>query len=130
MLNNKGEILVVSQRGDSWSMPKGHIDNGEDAITAAKREVYEESGISKLEMVKELGNYRRYKIGKNGIGEDKSELKTIIMFLFSTPENSIHPVDPENPEARWVPKEKVCDLLTHPKDKEFFAGIIGELKDL
>jgi 8-oxo-dGTP pyrophosphatase MutT (NUDIX family) len=43
--NEEGEILVVSQRGTSWSLPKGHIDPGEDALVAAKREIYEESGI-------------------------------------------------------------------------------------
>ena len=44
VLNKKGEVLVVSQRGTSWSLPKGHIDKGEDALGAAKREIYEESG--------------------------------------------------------------------------------------
>jgi hypothetical protein len=32
-------------------------------------------------------------------------------------------VDPENPEARWVEKAKVAELLTHEKDKEFFRGV-------
>ena len=35
MLNAKGEVLVVSQHGVSWSLPKGHIDPGEDAKTKA-----------------------------------------------------------------------------------------------
>jgi 8-oxo-dGTP diphosphatase len=117
-----GKILVVSQRGTSWSLPKGHIDPGEDALTAAKREIYEEAGIEDLEFIKELGSYQRYKIGKNG-GEDKSELKTIIMFLFKTKEEHLSPIDPHNPEARWVEKEKVADLLTHPRDQEFFLRV-------
>ena len=45
VVNLKGEILVVSQHGKSWSLPKGHLDPGEDALSAAQREVYEESGI-------------------------------------------------------------------------------------
>jgi len=122
VMNQKGEILVVNQRGTSWSLPKGHIEEGEDQITAAKREVYEESGINQLEFIHELGSYQRYKIGKDG-GEDKSELKTMHMFLFKTNQDSLKPVDIENPEARWVEKEKVADLLTHPKDKEFFLKI-------
>lgn len=126
VLNPKGEILVVSQRGTSWSLPKGHIDGGESAIEAAKREIHEESGINQLELVRGLGSYKRYRIGKNG-GEDKSELKTISMFLFKTNANLLKPVDPENPEARWVPKEDVPELLTHPKDKEFFLRISKEL---
>ena len=127
VLNQKGMVLVVSQRGDSWSLPKGHIDDGESAETAAKREIYEESGIADVILVKELGTYERYKIGKGGRGEDRRELKTITMFLFRTEEDELKPIDPHNPEARWVPQEKVADVLTQPKDKEFFIRIKKEI---
>jgi ADP-ribose pyrophosphatase YjhB (NUDIX family) len=120
--NSEGKVLVVSQHGTSWSLPKGHIDPGEDALAAAKREIYEESGIRDLELIRELGTYERHKIGVDG-GEDGSELKVITMFLFRTSENSLKPVDPDNPEARWVEKSKVAPLLTHEKDKEFFERV-------
>lgn len=123
MENGEGKILVVNQvvnqKGTSWSLPKGHIDAGENPIDAAKREIHEESGITDLELIEELGTYKRYKIGKDG-GEDRSELKTIVMFRFRTSQNVLKPVDPENPEARWVERSEVADLLTSPKDKEFF----------
>jgi|ERR1700675_4362316 len=120
--NDEGEVLVVSQRGTSWSLPKGHIDPGESELAAAKREIYEESGIRDLELTRELGSYERYKIGLDG-GEERSELKVITMFLFRTSEKVLKPVDPDNPEARWVEKTKVALLLTHEKDKEFFRGV-------
>src|SRR3989344_8286451 len=117
IINSKGEILVVSQKGTSWSLPKGHIESGEESMEAARREVYEESGIKNLEFIKDLGSYQRYKIDPVN-GEDRSECKTITMYLFKTAEDIINPIDPENPEARWVPREQVAELLTHPKDKE------------
>jgi len=120
--NDKGEVLVVSQRGQSWSLPKGHVDPGEDALAAAKREIYEESGIRDLELVRELGSYERHKISWDG-GDDRSERKVITMFLFRTSEKNLKPVDPDNPEARWVEKSKVALLLTHYKDKEFFRRV-------
>jgi ADP-ribose pyrophosphatase YjhB (NUDIX family) len=120
--NHEGKVLVVSQRGTSWSLPKGHIDPGEDALTAAKREIYEESGIRDLEFVRKLGSYERHKIGVNG-SDDRGELKVITMFLFRTGEKSLQPVDPDNPEARWVEKSEVGQLLTHEKDKEFFRSV-------
>ena len=120
--NDEGEVLVVSQRGRSWSLPKGHIDPGEDALAAAKREIYEESGIRDLELVRELGTYERHKISWDG-GDDRSERKVITMFLFRTSEKNLKPVDPDNPEARWVEKSKVALLLTHDKDKEFFRRV-------
>lgn len=126
VINKDGLVLVVNQNGNSWSLPKGHIDEGEEKVEAAVREIYEESGISKLEFIKELGNYQRYKIGLNG-GDDKSELKTIYMFLFKTEEQNLKPIDPGNPEALWVEKNKVADLLTHKKDKEFFLSIKNKI---
>lgn len=119
VLNAKGQVLVVNQNGNSWSLPKGHIDAGEDAITAAKREIYEESGVSQVTFIKNLGTYSRYKIGIDA-NEDQSEWKTMHMFLFTTKEKTLKPIDPDNPEARWVEKDKVAELLTHPKDREFY----------
>ena len=126
IINSKGEILVVSHKGTSWSLPKGHIESGEESMEAARREVYEETGIKNLEFIKDLGSYQRYKIDPVN-GEDKSERKTITMYFFRTAENNLSPIDSENPEARWVQKELVAELLTHPKDKEFFLSVINEI---
>src|SRR5690349_15416127 len=93
VLNKIGRVLVVSQRGDSWSLPKGHIEEGENKLQAATREITEESGITRLTLVKDLGSYSRYKIGKGGIKEDTSELKVIHMFLFKTDEMKLRPTD-------------------------------------
>ena len=123
MLNAKGQVLVVNQNGNSWSLPKGHIDQGEKPLDAAKREIYEESGVNTLEYIKDLGSYTRYKISLSG-GDDPSELKKIHLFLFKTDRKILKPIDPQNPEARWVEKEKVEELLTHPKDKKFFRKVI------
>ena len=133
VVNGRGQILVVSQYGTSWSLPKGHIEAGEDRLSAARREIYEESGLERLELVRELGSYTRYKISHSG-GEDHAEMKTIHMFLFKTEDERLSPVDPDNPEARWVDKHDVTSYLTHERDKEFFvrryleaeAGQVGE----
>ncbi|HZT58190.1 MAG TPA: NUDIX domain-containing protein [Pyrinomonadaceae bacterium] len=126
VVNDEGKILVVSQHGTSWSLPKGHIEDGEDELTAARREIYEESGISDLELVAELGSYRRPRLGKDGF-EEGSELKTIHLFLFRTSQTELSPVDVENPEARWVEVGEVAGMLTHRKDKEFFQSIAGSI---
>ena len=126
MLNARREVLVVNQNHDSWSLPKGHIDPGETALEAARREIREESGITQLALIRELGTYERYKI-KPGGGEDPSEAKTITFFLFETAQTALEPQDPDNPEARWVKKTQVAALLTHPKDREFFLKIMGEI---
>ncbi len=118
-----GRILVVNQRGNSWSLPKGHIEPGEEKLAAAIREIEEESGILRLTFIRELGHYSRYKIGIDGKKEDLSELKVIHMFLFKTDEVKLKPIDPNHPEAKWVFEDDVEGLLTHPKDKLFFRSI-------
>ena len=122
----------AAYEGDVWLRPDDFVgyrlgsetdrEDGFKTRAAAKREIYEESGIRDLELIRELGSYERYKIGVNG-GDDPSELKAITMFLFRTSEKSLRPVDAENPEAKWVEKAKVALLLTHEKDKEFFRGV-------
>ncbi len=126
VLNSISEVLVVNQNRNSWSLPKGHIDAGETALEAAKREIAEESGITDLHFVRELGTYERPKIGLSG-DDDISELKILTFFLFETAQTTLNPTDPHNPEARWVSKKEVAGLLTHPKDREFFLSILKDL---
>jgi ADP-ribose pyrophosphatase YjhB (NUDIX family) len=122
VLNKKGQVLVVNQRGRSWSLPKGHIEEGEAVLEAARREIYEESGLKDLTFVKPLGSYERARIGPQG-GEDGAELKHLTFFLFLAGAEELAPIDPDNPEARWVDPAQVCELLTHPKDREFFKSL-------
>jgi len=129
VVNKKGEVLVVSQRGTSWSLPKGHADPGEDFYDAARREIHEESGISDLTFIKELGDIERYRISKDPREDDLTELKVIKIFLFTTKEMSLKPSDPENPEARWVAVDKVSTFLTHKKDREFFEAVREKERD-
>ena len=60
VVNSEGKVLMVNQNADSWSLPKGHIEAGESALEAAKREVVEESGVKDLILVKPLLTYKRF----------------------------------------------------------------------
>jgi len=122
VINTEGKVLLVSQGGISWSFPKGHIEENENKLSAAKREIFEESGITDLVLIKELGSYCRTQNGLDG-KEDTSVYKEITLFLFTTTENNLNPSDPIIPEARWFNKEDVASFLTHPVDKNFFTSL-------
>lgn len=119
--NGAGSVVVVNQRGRSWSLPKGKLEPGEDELTAATREILEETGISQLTLIKKLGTYSRPKL------DAPDELKTITLFLFDTNQRELAPTDPHNPEALWVPKGDVIAMLTHPLDQEFFESILDQI---
>ncbi len=123
VINSAGQVLVVNQQGDSWSLPKGHVEAGESVVEAARREIYEETGIAEVELIRPLGTYERFRIGKDGLGEDHSELKEIAMFLFRAMTTAVKPIDGSITEARWVHEADVVPLLTHPKDREFFQSV-------
>jgi 8-oxo-dGTP pyrophosphatase MutT (NUDIX family) len=126
VINQQQMVLVVNQNGTTWSLPKGHIDPGEEPLQAAIREIKEESGITDLHFLHSLGGYGRYKLGQT-TGEDKNEWKVLLFFLFKTKQNELKPHDPHNPEARWVHPDEVEALLTHPKDKAFYKSIRAQL---
>lgn len=130
ILNERGEVLVVNNKGRSWTFPKGHLEEGEDEMQTLYREIKEETGLAKNDLIlhKKLGTYERWKISKDG-NDDQSERKEITLYFLSSTKNELAPEDPENPEARWVDQRDVEILLTHPDDKQFYESIRSKLKD-
>lgn len=127
VLNKQGLVAIVNQKRRTWSLPKGHAEKGENILEAAKREIYEESGLKKLKFIKELGTYERFKLSSEN-KDNKEEMKVITIFLFTTTEEIFHSHDTENPEAKWVEIDQVEQWLTHPKDKAFFKRIKSQVK--
>ncbi|MDD7965341.1 NUDIX domain-containing protein [Actinomycetospora lemnae] len=119
-----GRVAVVRQRARTWSLPKGHLEDGEDVLEAARREIHEECGLADLELVRELGSYTRL-----GFRYGLPESKTITLFLFRSPEAALEPLDPANPEARWVPPASVARTLSNPADGRFFTREVLPLLD-
>ena len=57
------EILLIQDAKDRWTIPKGHIEEGETAQQTARREIGEEAGLKQVDMLGWLGKihfrYRR-----------------------------------------------------------------------
>jgi bis(5'-nucleosidyl)-tetraphosphatase len=112
--NNMHEIVLVNNKRNTWTFPKGHIESHESALTAAKREIFEETGLKNLEFIGDLGTYIRLK---------SSRKKSIQVFLFKTSQNELNPNDPDIQTAIWINKEKVLNTFSYKEDKHFFLKI-------
>ncbi len=60
---NEIEILLIQDAKDRWTIPKGHIEEGESAKETAEREIREETGLQEMKVLNWLGKinfrYRR-----------------------------------------------------------------------
>lgn len=87
--SDRPEVALLHHRDeDRWCFPKGHVDPGESLATCALREVREETGLTKVELVGELGevSYRFYRRAF-----DRNVYKSVVYFLARTPERTLRP---------------------------------------
>jgi ADP-ribose pyrophosphatase YjhB (NUDIX family) len=64
--NNKVEILLIQDSKGRWTIPKGHIEEGESARQTAEREIREETGLQEMKVGSWLGKINfRYRRGSS-----------------------------------------------------------------
>ena len=71
VLNSRNKVFVGKRKdnpNNNWQMPQGGVNNGENYISAMKRELEEETSISNIKVVKELDYYLEYELPKNLVG--------------------------------------------------------------
>jgi len=130
VLGDAGTIaLVRTTGGAAWTFPKGHINAGETDEEAARREIQEETGITELEYLDDLGSFERYRIGPRGDDDDLSELKEVHLFLFAAPPGSALSPSMEIGEARWVPYREAVQLLTHAKERAWYGNVFERVRE-
>ena len=104
-----------------WSLPKGHIEEGETPEQAAIREVQEETGIES-EIARELGVIDFwFMAGGNRIH------KTVHHYLFKEVGGRLAPQITEVDDVGWFPLSEIIELLAYPDEKKLIAKS-GELK--
>jgi 8-oxo-dGTP pyrophosphatase MutT (NUDIX family) len=95
-----------------WSLPKGHIEEGESPEQAAVREVKEETGID-CEISKSLGVIDFWFMAGG-----KRIHKTVHHFLFREIGGQIAPQVSEVDDVRWFPLEEIATRLAYPDERK------------
>ncbi len=103
-----------------WSLPKGHIEEGETPEQAAIREVHEETGIES-EISKALGVIDFWFMAGG-----KRIHKTVHHYLFKEVGGVLAPQVTEVDDVGWFPLEEVIGLLAYPDEKKLISKS-GEL---
>ena len=65
--NKQGKLLLCKRKGiNSWQFPQGGIDIGENSLKAAKRELFEEVGITSksVRLIDSIDDWLKYDIPK------------------------------------------------------------------
>lgn len=113
MTRKGGDVLLIHRpRYDDWSFPKGKLDPGEHAVTAAVREVAEETGLD-VRLGPALPG-QRYRLA-NGRTKAVSYWTGRVV---GDDDVGRYVVNEEIDEVAWVAWEKARDLLTHVRDRE------------
>lgn len=129
VLGDSGTMAMVRRRGGNgaWLFPKGCIEEGESDEAAARREIYEETGLRELELIDDLGTYARPAMTADG-KDDLTRPKEIHMFLFAAPPYSELAPSHEIEEARWVSFSRLINEIGNAKDKAWFTTVFERIR--
>ena len=141
MLMNRDGHVFVGQRLDrdqaAWQMPQGGIDKGENARTAALRELEEETGVSPslVEVVAETDDWLAYDLPHDlvpniwkGRFRGQKQKWFLFRFLGNDDQVNIETDHPEFSEWRWSPPDQLL-LNIVPFKREVYARVLDEFAE-
>ena len=115
-LDRRGRLL--------WSMPKGHVENGEAKEVTAEREVWEETGISG-EVFADLGVID-YWFVSDGVRIHKTVHHHLLRFV----DGIMNDEDPEVTEVSWIPVSELIEHLAYADERKLARIAHDLLPDL
>ncbi len=139
LLNAEGKVFT-GQRLDSkleaWQMPQGGIDPGEEPLTTAFRELAEETGITKAEVLGESRDWLYYDLPDDLIGTiwkgrycGQRQKWFAMRFTGTDADVNIATEHPEFRSSRWATLPDLSSLIV-PFKRDLYAAILAEFGHL
>ena len=126
ILLNEANKVFVAKRIDNpknfWQMPQGGINEGEDFLKAAYRELEEETSIKNIELIQELEGNLTYELPDHLLGviwkgKYKGQKQKWFLMRFTGEESEIN-VKTKNPEFlewKWIEVDQITEVVVHFK---------------
>lgn len=136
LTDGKGRVFVGSrldrEAGEAWQMPQGGIDKGEDLEEAARRELFEETGIQSIEILAESRDWLNYDlppdlVGKALKGKFRGQTQKWFLARFTGEESEIR-LDLHEPEFeawKWAPVDDLPALIV-PFKRALYQALVAE----
>jgi len=139
LLNNENKVFV-GRRIDNpvgfWQMPQGGIDENEKIIDAAIRELKEETGVTKIKLIKELNYWLTYELPDNLLGKiwkgryrGQKQKWFIMKFTGETKDINIRTKHPEFFDWKWVEPSKLTNIAVKFK-VNIYRKLVEEIASL
>ena len=139
LFNADGKVFVgkrLDQTVEGWQMPQGGIDKGESPRDAALRELGEEVGTDKADIIGEMDDWVTYDLPEHLIGvafhgRYKGQRQKWFALRFTGTDSDIDLTahDPEFSDYRWVSLEELPDLIV-PFKRETYRQAVAALGKL
>ena len=138
VLNNENKVFVGKRKDnpvDRWQMPQGGVDIGESYLSAMRRELYEETSIKSIEILKEVDGFFEYELPKNLVGiiwkgRVRGQKQTWFITRFIGNENEIN-LQTENQaviEWKWIAPDELPKTIVDFK-KKMYVELLEIIKD-
>ena len=136
LFNKDGKVFVgkrIDQTVEGWQMPQGGIDKGESPTEAARRELLEEVGTDKAEIMAEMEDWVTYDLPEHLIGvafhgKYKGQKQKWFAMRFTGTDGDIDLTahEPEFSAFQWVAPDKLAELIV-PFKRETYRKVIAAL---
>ena len=136
VLNNQNKIFVGKRKdnpGDKWQMPQGGVDEGEDYITAMKRELLEETSIKNIKIIKEIDKIYQYQLPENLVGiiwkgkyRGQKQKWFITRFLGEEKEINLNTKHAEFIDWKWIEPKFLPEVIVNFK-KDLYLNLLKEI---
>ena len=139
LLNSDNKVFVgkrIDNPVNFWQMPQGGVDDNENFLHAANRELKEETGVKSTKLIKEIDNWLTYELPKNLLGKiwegkyrGQKQKWFIMRFVGNEEEINIKTKNAEFLEWKWIDANQLLNVVIDFK-LDVYKSIVKELNIL